>query len=451
MNMINFKNTKFSCYQKKNIMHRLCEVDCKQPENYLKCKIFLEHMFRTNLKNSAEFEEEFPHLNIAEARKYWNELKVIQGMRHSWTQQQRLSLFYSFLRHHAKWREMNLDFPHRTHLSIRQRFMGSFFNKNLQKNMIYFKLLVFDHVIINFGGRDSPGLIPEMLQVIYKEQDILFQVVLNFLLGVNKNDADAHLIIEVLFGIEQVKYFRSSASHFDLNFIRFINFARANLSQALKLIPNMNYTTVCLRGMDMLNPKFVEYNPSKSSRRERVGQSPKKLEDAPHPTNNLGRSSHAQRRQSRVTKEDSNSQLNNFDSPQISETAPAKLGHVVKRVDGDRIETGELGAEDISLDPSSQSIQNQNEGTPLKMEASNLSQGWTDLDTIARMGSELASKMFQHSEIGSPTKSIKSESSHEESASGQKESPKPGKSDSGGAPNTARANWSTGNRKIWSK
>lgn len=65
--------------------------------------------------------------------------------------------------------------------------------------------------------------------------------------------------------------------------------------------------------------------------------------------------------------------------------------------------------QDDARDSPSQPAENQADSKSLITETSNFSQYQTDKDTMVRMGSDLAPKMFKHSEICSPDKSISSE------------------------------------------
>ena len=104
---------------------------------------------------------------------------------------------------------------------------------------------------------EDEWIIRDMLKVIYKEQDLLFQLTVNFLLGAPKIAPDALFVVKFMFGEDQVDYYKSSNSKYNLWFVRFINFARKNIYQALKLIPDLGYLTVNMRGMNLLNPRLV--------------------------------------------------------------------------------------------------------------------------------------------------------------------------------------------------
>ena len=137
-------------------MQNFCSENNDQSKNYFQCQKLLKYILRTNFRKPQEFKKKFPHLNMQKVKDCWRERKKTRKKRNRWTQNQRIDLFYSFMRHQGKWADMSQDFPTRCSISIRQRFIGSFFNKNLKKKIIYFKMLLFEHAVINFGRWSDP-------------------------------------------------------------------------------------------------------------------------------------------------------------------------------------------------------------------------------------------------------------------------------------------------------
>lgn len=83
-------------------------------------------------------------------------------------------------------------------------------------------------------------------------------------MGCNKeHDEKAHTIIGIIFGKESINSFKYSTKKIDQNFIKFLNFIRKNLSEALRLIENFPFDVIIMRGLNLLNPHFLRIRQNK--------------------------------------------------------------------------------------------------------------------------------------------------------------------------------------------
>ena len=111
----------------------------------------IEYINKNGLKNISELGKKFPLLNIEKIKKIKKKKFDPKFKKSHWSQKNEVKLFFSFLRRNGKWKNMYNDFNVYDRKSITTVFHYNLKCHKLENDIIFFKILIFEHSVVHLG------------------------------------------------------------------------------------------------------------------------------------------------------------------------------------------------------------------------------------------------------------------------------------------------------------